>query len=458
LPAARRWPVLVAVCLGVFLGALDFTLVNLAFPDLRASFPGSDLAELSWVFNGYTIAFAGVLLPAGGLADRFGRRRVYLAGLLTFVAASGLCAAAPSAEVLIVLRLVQGAGAGILTPLALALVLPHFPPGRRGTAIGLWSATQSAALAVAPSLSGVVVGAWGWRAVFLLHLPIGLLALAGTWLAVPADPPAAAGQLPDLTGVALLVGAIALPTLAIVQSRDWGAASWPTAAALAGGAGLGVWFVRRSAVHPAPVVDLGLLGIRTTRLANAAMLLLGLVMFALQLANVLFLTGVWGLAEARAGLLLTPGPLAHVLSAPLAGRLCNRLGQRAVAVPGALLLAAGTLALATGTGQRPAYLAAFLPGLLASSAGVALLVTALSAAAVAEVPADRLATGTAMSVNARAIGAAVGLSSLALVLSGAPAGTAAPYHRVWAVMAAISLAVAGVAAALGPVPRLVPRS
>jgi MFS family permease len=201
------------------------------------------------------------------------------------------------------------------------------------------------------------------------------------------------------------------------------------------------------------VVDLGLLGIRRTRLANIAMLLLGLVMFALQLANVLFLTGVWGLSEARAGLLLTPGPLAHVVSAPLAGRLCNRLGQRAVAVPGALLLAAGTLALGAGTGQEPHYATAFLPGLLAASAGVALVVTALSAAAVAEVPADRLATGTAISVNTRAIGAAVGLSSLALVLSGAPAGAAGPYHRVWVVMAAISLAVAGVAAALAPTRR-----
>lgn len=452
-PAARRWPVLAAVCLGAFLGALDFTLVNVAFPDLRASFPGSDLTQLSWVFNGYTIAFAGVLLPAGGLADRFGRRRVYLAGLGTFVAASGLCAAAPSAGALIGLRLLQGAGAGILTPLALALVLPYFPEGRRGTAIGLWSASQSAALAVAPSLSGVVVGALGWRAVFLLHLPVGLVALAGTWLAVPADRPAADGRLPDLAGVAMLVGAIALCTLAIVQSHDWGPAGWPTLAAAAGGIGLGVWFVRRSARHPAPVVDLGLLAIRRTRLANVAMLLLGLVMFALQLANVLFLTGVWGLSATRAGLLLTPGPLAHVVSAPLAGRLCNRLGQRAVAVPGALLLAAGTLFLAASTGQPPAYLTGFLPGLLAGSAGVALLVTALSAAAVAEVPAERLATGTAISVNTRAIGAAVGLSSLALVLADAPAGAAAPYHRVWTVMAAISLGVAGVAATLDPAPR-----
>jgi MFS family permease len=181
-------------------------------------------------------------------------------------------------------------------------------------------------------------------------------------------------------------------------------------------------------------------------------------MFALQLANVLFLTGVWGLSATRAGLLLTPGPLAHVVSAPLAGRLCNRFGQRAVAVPGALLLAAGALFLAAGAGPRPAYATAFLPGLVAGSAGVALCVTALSAAAVAEVPADRLATGTAMSVTTRAIGAAVGLSSLALVLADAPAGVAGPYRRVWAVMAALAVGVAGVAAALDPAPRPARRS
>lgn len=183
--STRRVLSLVVFCAGTFLAATDTTLVNIAFPDVLRSFPHSSLAGLSWVFNGYTITFTAALLPAGALADRFGYRRVYLVGLAIFVASSALCAVAPSAGVLIAARVLQGAGGGTITPLTLALILPQFPRERRGTAIGLWSATQSVAIAAAPSIGGALVAAWDWRAMFLLQLPIGVVVLAGAWWVLP---------------------------------------------------------------------------------------------------------------------------------------------------------------------------------------------------------------------------------------------------------------------------------
>ena len=447
----RRWQVLTAICAGVFLGAMDFYVVSIAVPDLLRSFGHTGIAEISWVVNGYAITYTAALLPAGGLADRFGRRRVFLLGLSTFLVGSLACATAPSAAVLIAARCVQGIGGGIITPLALTQILPQFPAERRGYAIGLWSATQSAAVAAGPSLGGLLVSAAGWRAVFLLQLPIGLAALVAAAWALDRDQPADSGSRPpDLLGTAMLAAAIGLPPLAIVQSHAWGALNWRTDLAFCGGLVLGAAFVRRTLSHPAPVIDLALLRNRMIRRANGVMLLAGLVMFALPIANVLFLTGVWGYSEAQAGLAITPGPVIQTLAALVGGRLCNRYGPRAIAAPAAVLLAASISVFALATGARPEYWAVILPAILGSSAAVGLLVISLSAAVVAAAPADQLASATAMSVTARAGGAIASLSALALVLSTARGGARTPlaYHIAWAAMAIVAVAVAAAASTL----------
>ena len=466
--ASRRDVVLPALCAGVFLAAIDFYIVIVAVPALLRSFPRAGIAEISWVFNGYTITFTAALLPAGGLADRFGRRRVYLAGLGAFSASALASALAPSAGVLIGARLVQGLAGGTITPLALALILPQFPDRRRGYAIGLWNATQSSAVAAGPSVGGLLVSALGWRAAFGLQVPIGLMALAGTAWAGP-DPEGRdrAGRdrgredqgredragTADLGGVLLLLLAIALPALAIVQSHAWGVLDPRTGAALVAGLLLGVVFVRRSLHRAAPLIDLALLRIRSVRRAWVVMLATGLVMYALPAAAVLFLTGVWGYSEARAGLGVTPAPVIEAVAALAGGRLCGRYGPRAVAVPGAALLAASTLAFALAAGGQPRYWAVFFPAVLASGAAIGFLLTSLSAAALSEVPPDQLASGSSLSGMARAVGAVVSLSALALILSAVPGGTTTPraYHLVWLIMA--GLAVAALAAAWAVIPR-----
>ena len=162
----QRWKVLLVTAVAVFMGFLDVTIVNIAFPDIEASFPHTSLAGLSWILNAYNIVFAALLVPAGRLSDRLGRRRMFFAGVATFLAASVVCGAAPSVEVLVAARVVQAAGAAILVPTSLALMLPEFPLEQRATATALWGATGAVAAAAGPSLGGVLVDATSWRLVF----------------------------------------------------------------------------------------------------------------------------------------------------------------------------------------------------------------------------------------------------------------------------------------------------
>jgi len=449
-PQPRRGQVLCAICAGVFLAAIDFYIVTVAVPAMLRDFSHPGIAEISWVFNGYTITFTAALLPAGGLADRFGRRVIFLAGVALFTLSALACAVAPTVAVLIGARLVQGLAGGTITPLALALILPLFPDGRRGYAIGLWSAVQSAAVAAGPSVGGLLVSAIGWRAVFGLQVPIGLVTLAGVARLVPRDqlardePGREPGRpAPDLVGIALLAPGIALPSLAIVQSHAWGVLNWRTDVALIAGVALAAGFVRRSLRHRAPIVDLRLLGISSVRRATVVMFLTGLVMFALTAATVLFLTEAWHYSEARAGLAVTPGPIMQAAAALAGGRLCGRYGPRAVAIPGAAALTASTLAFALGTGAQSSYWPVIFPAVLGSGAAVGLLVTSLSAAALREVPPARLASGSAITGVARAIGAVLSLSGLALVLAAVPDGTSTvrAYHIAWITMAVIAATV-----------------
>jgi EmrB/QacA subfamily drug resistance transporter len=456
-PRARTWLVLTVLCTGVFLGAIDFYIVSVAVPDMLHSFPRAGITGISWVINGYTVTFTAALLPAGGLADRYGHRRVFLCGLAVFTLSALGCAVAPSAPALVVARLVEGFGGGTITPLALPLILARFPAERRGTGIGLWTATQSAAVAAGPSIGGGLVSTLGWRSVFFLQLPIGLAALAGTaWVLRGAGSEAkTGGRLPDLAGVGILTAAIGLFSLAVVESKAWGPLTWRTDVTLVAGIGLGAVFVWRTLHHPAPIIQLGLLKIGSVRRANVAMVLTGLIMFTVPFGLVLFLIGVWHYSPARAGLAVTPGPIMQAAAALAAGRVINRFGPRAAAVPGAVLLTASTLIFTLGAGPHPEYLTVVLPSILLGSAGLGLSVTSLSSVVVNAVPAAQLASGTAMTVTARAIGAVVSLSALALLLAAVHGGThgLGAYHAAWVAMTVVAVGLVAVAATVPGRPR-----
>jgi EmrB/QacA subfamily drug resistance transporter len=448
---ARRWQVLLVTAVAVFMSFLDVTIVNIAFPDIRASFPDSSLSQLSWILNAYSIVFAAALVPAGRLADRYGRRRFFFLGVFVFLAASVVCGAAQTVEMLVAARALQALGGAMLVPASLGLLLPEFPLERRATATALWGATGAVAAAAGPSLGGVLVAWQGWRSVFFVNLAIGLPALipARRLLRESREPQT---TFPDAVGAALLALGVGALALAIVQGPEWGWGSARILGAFAASAVLLIVFVWRSARHAAPVIELSLFRVRSFAVANVGGFMFALGFFALLLCNVLFLTGVWHYSILKAGVALTPGPLMAALAAPVGGRLSDRFGQRVVAIPGSLMFAAGGLLFALLTGAEPSYLDEFLPANMLGGTGVGLTFAAFGSAAVAELPRNRYATGGAINNCIRQIGAVLGISALIVLLgTPTPANALHLFHRAWALIALTGAAAAVTGIALGRV-------
>ena len=432
----KPWRTFFMISIGVFASLLDLFIVNITFPDLRRDFASADLAQLSWVLNGYAIVFAALLVPAGRLVDLYGRRRGYVLGLSLFTLASAACAVAPSAGLLIAARVVQGAGAAILTPSSLGVVLPAFAPRARPAVIAGWAAVGAVGAAAGPPLGGLLAEA-SWRWVFLVNLPLGLVSVWYAARRVQESRDTTARGLPDIAGtVALMVGIGAL-TLALVKGREWGWGSGGTVAAFAVAAVFVAVTVIRSLRHPVPVLELPILRVPSFAFAVASALAFFAAFGALLLSGVLFLTGVWGHSVLRAGLELAPGPVAALVFAMVASRVGPRVGMGAVGAAGGLLVAIGLAYNAVRLGLTPDYLGAYLPGQLISGAGIGLAMPAFTAVAVGAVPPSRFGTAIGISSMFRQVGAALGVAAFVAIV-GTPARDAAiaAYRHGWYFMIA----------------------
>jgi EmrB/QacA subfamily drug resistance transporter len=443
----RKWLVSLIVCVGVFMSSLDLFIVNIAFPAISKHFGGASLGSLSWILSGYAIVFAALLVPAGRWADAFGRKRAFLLGLGVFVAASAACALAPSVGFLIAARIVQAAGGALMLPTSLGLMLPEFGPHERHVAIGVWAATGGIAAAAGPPLGGLLVQA-DWRWVFLVNVPIGLAGL-GFGLRTLAERREIGAGRPDVLGALGLIVTIGSLVVAIVKGEEWGWSS-PAILALLAATVVGLpalWW--RSERHVSPVVEPAMLRVRSFGLAVGASVLFFAGFGAMLLAGVLFLTGVWHEKVLTAGLMLFPGPaMATAFSIPSA-RLGARVGYRIPGMLGALLFVGGQLLYITQTGNAPAYVSEYLPGIAISGAGVGLMISTLTGAGASSLAPERFATGAAVLTMGRQIGSALGIAILVAVL-GASAGTASAFHRAW-LISVVGGVTAGLAlAAIGP--------
>jgi EmrB/QacA subfamily drug resistance transporter len=453
----RRWKVLAVVSVAVFVVGLDMFIVNIAFPRIEREFSGSSVASVSWILNAYAIVLAALMIPAGRVADRIGRRRGFLIGLVVFTAGSALCGAAPSVAALVAARVIQAAGAAFLLPTALALLLPEFAPAERPTAIGIWSAVGGVAAAAGPPVGGLLVHI-SWRLVFLVNLPVGAVALVYA-VRLLRESRTDGEARPDLFGGVLLMAAIGLLALGLVKAPDWGWSSAETVAALAGavtGIGLFWW---RCHVHPSPIIDPAMLRVRSFALASSASAAFSAAFAAMLLGNVLFLTGVWHYSVLHAGVALMPGPAMAALTATPGGRLAGRIGQRTTAAAGITLFAMGGIWWLWHLGATPSYATELLPGQIMTGTGVGLTLPSLASAAAASLPPARFATGSAVFTMTRQIGFALGVSVLVAVLGSAHTTDVIDTFRGgWLFMVIASLLGASLAAAMGQVSQHTVRS
>jgi EmrB/QacA subfamily drug resistance transporter len=410
MPVKSPWPAFWIACSATFLVSLDTTMLFAAFDALRQSFAGTSAAELSWVINGYTVVYAAMLIPAGGLADAYGRRRIFRFGLTLFLAASVACGAANSVEWLIAARVLQALGAALLTPASMSIVLAAFPSEKRAVAVSLWGAVGGLAAAVGPSLGSWVTASAGWPWAFYINLPVGLWALWRSASHVEEAVKPEQRRSVDVIGLLLLMFAVGAIALAIVES---GESRWPTQQiVLVGTGGLMAvaCFVFWARIRPHALIDLSLFQHRTYRFVNAATLVFGTAFSMMFLGFFFFMLGVWHYTLPQAGLAVTPGPLLVMPTAIVTGRLASRLGHRRFLVGGSLLYALSSLWFFLVPGNEPNYLQHWLPGLMMSGIAVGLVLPSLSAAAVSRLPMAHYAVGSAVNHATRQIGSVLGVA------------------------------------------------
>ncbi|MEV6973059.1 MFS transporter [Kitasatospora sp. NPDC093806] len=435
LSARRRWTVLAVCALSLFLVGLDTTIVNVGLPAI-----GRGLAVgthgLEWIVDAYTVVLASLLISAGALADRFGRRRVFQCGLVVFGLASLACALAPSLGVLVAARALQGVGASMLSPVALAIVVSAMPdPRERARAIGVWASVFGLSMAAGPVTGGALVAAFGWRSVFWVNLPVVLVAVVLSVLFVPESRAPRARRL-DLPGQLLLTAAVCATVAVLIEGPRIGWAAAPALAGYAVVAATTAAFALVERRRAEPLMDLGLF--RRPVFGTAV---LGAVAVFVALTVSLLLT-TFQLQHARgwtplaAGAATLPMALGATVCAPLSGALTSRFGpRRPLLLAGGFTAAGGVLCL-VGRAELPVVLLAYL--LLGVGFGFAN--APITNTAVSGLPADRAGVAGAITSTARQVGSAVGVAVAGGLVAGvAPDGLAVAARPGWLVVTACGL-------------------
>ncbi len=425
--ANRKWWTLVAVSFGLFMIMLDNTVVNVALPSIRRDL-GISISELEWVVNAYALTFGVLLLTGGKLADMLGRRAIFIAGLVVFTGASLWCGLAGGAASLIAARTVQGVGAALMNPATLSIITATFPPRQRGTAIGIWAGVSALALAIGPLVGGLITERVNWNWIFFINVPIGIVAIVAAFLLIKESRDTSAEQRPDVAGLA--TSAIFLFSLiyALIEGNSYGWGSARILGAFAIAAVSLAAFLVLEARQRLPMLDLSLFRNRTFSGANTTMLLVALAMFGVFFYVSLYMQQILRFSPIQAGASFLPMTVLIILFAPLAGRYSDRIGSRALAGTGMLLLAV-SLFLFSRLGVHSDFWH-LLPGMLVGGTGMALTMTPTTAAAMSAVSRDKAGVGSAVINSMRQVGGSLGIAVMgAIVAAGVTNGLAAGETR-----------------------------
>ncbi|MFF8277595.1 MFS transporter [Streptomyces lateritius] len=434
LDARGRWTLLAVCCLSMFLVGLDTTIVNVGLPAIGDGL-GVGIRGLEWVVDAYTLVLAALLISSGALADRFGRRRVFRCGLVVFGAASLLCAIAPSAGALVAARALQGIGASMLSPVALAIVVNAMPdPKERARAIGVWASVFGLSMAAGPVTGGALVETLGWRSLFWINVPVVVAALVLSAVFVP-ESRAPHPQRLDLPGQALLTVAVAVSVGVLIEGPRIGWTS-PTALALYACATVAtVAFVRVESRRPEPLMDPRLFRRPVFGGAVLGALAVFVALNVTLLLNTLHLQHGRGWTALAAGTATLPMAVGAAVCAPLAGRLVGRLGPRPPLLLAGGFLTAGGLCL-VGLDQDTSVLQLLTAYLLVGT-GFGFANAPLTNTAVSGLPPARAAVAGAITSTARQLGAALGIALAGgLVAAAGPTELARASRPGWMLVAA----------------------
>ncbi|HVY16630.1 MAG TPA: MFS transporter [Rhodopila sp.] len=430
--------VLAIVCIGIVLANLDLFIVNVGLPDIAREFSGASLEDLSWILNGYAITYAALLVFFGRLAERYRRDRSFLLGVGLFTLASAACAAAGSVQALVVYRVAQAAGAALMTPTSIGLLLASFPPDRRGGAVRNWAAIGGLAAALGPVVGGVLIIA-SWRWIFLVNVPIGILALLVGWWKLPAVPGHDAPR-PSPIAALLVTAGIGALTFAIVKGNDWGWSSPGIAASIVAAVLCLGLFVRHCLRAANPFVEPHLFRVRPFSGASLVMAPYSVAFGAILFSVAVWEQTGWGWSALKTGLAIAPGPLlVPITSLLLAGRLIARFGAGPVITVGILFFVASLASWASFTGAEP-NLAVALGAMMLSGVGVGLTFPTLMGVGASSLPPSSFATGSGVINMIRQAGIAIGVAVFVAVIASAatPAERLAAFRTGWWIMAAIT--------------------
>ena len=411
----RRWWTLAAMCFALFMIMLDNTVVNVALPSIQADLD-TTLASLEWTVNAYTLTFAVLLVTGGRLGDIFGRRRMFLFGVLVFALSSAAIGLAPDQNWLVAGRAVQGIGAAFMMPATLSIITNAFPPEMRGKAIGTWAGVSGLALAIGPVVGGFLTEHVSWRAIFFLNLPVAAGAVAVTLFATRESRDETVERRIDLPGIAALSVGLTSLVLALIEGNSWGWGSPEIVSLLAVAAVALVSFGVIELRSRLPMVDFSFFQSPSFVGANVVAFVISFAMLAVFFFVALYMQNILGYSPLEAGVRFLPSTLLIIVTAPIAGRLADRIGPRRLIVTGLLLIAV-SLYIQTHITVNSGY-GLLLAAFMVMGVGIGLTMSPMSTAAMNAVDVTKAGVASGILSMSRMVGGTFGVAAIGALFQG----------------------------------------
>ncbi len=403
-----------AIILGFFMALLDTTIVNVALPEMTKHF-GASMDGMSWVVNGYNLAFAVFLVSASRLADQFGRKRLFLIGVCLFVISSILAGLSTSLPMLIAFRVIQGLAGAIVVPITIPMSIGIFSPKMEGAVIGIWGGISGLAAASGPTLGGILTDSIGWSSIFFVNIPIGAVCLLLSWIMLKESKDPTAGRVVDWPGIGLLSAALFCLTYALIKANDWGWGSAALTLMMGGSLFFFVLFVWVERKIKEPMLPLGMFRIRTFNWGALTLLMTGAGIMAASFLMSYYLTSVMGKTVLAAGMTISAMPLASMVASAIAGPLSNRFGGRYFSAAGMLVMSGGVYsfgALHPGSQQLEVLWRLAMCGV-----GFGLVMAPTMGAVMRNVPPEKTGIASGITNMTRALGSVLGVALLVTLLN-----------------------------------------